>query len=171
MRIAHLQRVTPWRLLKDATLGLEDKASQAAFTIMQRPPDDDVKKGQPTLPLRFGGMGLRNTSELEAHAAYLLAVAVTEHAMRAGPQTYRPFSGPFAPELKHVWQAIHAEGAESGLWPPEAVIIDQKCIDDLLPGVQHLYTRFVAQRRHITLKESLSTDTEKDLQDMARLHS
>lgn len=171
MRIAHLQRVTPWRLLKDATLGLEDKASQAAFTIMQRPLDDDVKKGQLSLPLRFGGMGLRNTSELEAHAAYLSAVAVTEHAMRAGPQTYRPFSGPFAPELTHVWQAIHSEGAESGMWPPEAVIIDQKCIDELLPGVQHLYARFVAQRRHIALIESLSTDTEKDLQDLARLRS
>ena len=89
--------------------------------------------------------------------------------MRAGPQTYRPFSGPFAPELMHVWQAIHAEGAESGLWPPQAVIIDQKCIDGLLPGVQHWYARFVAQARHTTLTQSLSTETEKDLQTLARL--
>ena len=53
----------------------------------------------------------------------------------------------------------------------QTVIIDQKCIDDLLPGVQHLYARFVAQRRHITLIESLSTETEKDLQTLARLRS
>ena len=52
---------------------------------MQRPVNDDGKKGQITLLLRFGGMELRETSQLEAHAAYLSAVAVTEHAMRAGP--------------------------------------------------------------------------------------
>ena len=54
MRIAHLQRVTPWRLLKDATLGLEGKASQAAFTTMQRPPDDDVEKASSLCPFVLG---------------------------------------------------------------------------------------------------------------------
>ena len=109
MRLEHLQHV------QETTQGLEDKVSKATFKIMQRPVDDDISKDQLTLPLSIGGMELRATSELEAHAGYLSAVAVTEQAMRAGPQFYKTFSGPIAPELTQVWQAIHAEGAKSGL--------------------------------------------------------
>ena len=52
MRLARLQRVTQWRLVKEATLGLEDKSSQVGFKIMRD------SKGQLILALRFRGMGL-----------------------------------------------------------------------------------------------------------------
>ena len=59
---------------------LEDKASKAAYKIMQRPVDDNVGTGQLTLPFRFRETA-RATSKLEEHATYLSAVAVTEQAM------------------------------------------------------------------------------------------
>ena len=79
-----------------------------------------------------------------------VAVAMTEKTMHAGHQQYRPFSGTNAPELAQVWQAIHAEGVESKLWAPDTLTIDQKCINEVLPGVQHMYTRLVVRGdRHL----------------------
>ena len=77
IRLAHLQRANPFRLAKEATLGLEDNASEVAFTSMQRLVDNNVSKGQLTLPRRFGVLGLRATSELKAHATYLIAAGHT----------------------------------------------------------------------------------------------
>ena len=112
---------------------------------MQRLIDNRVHKSQLTLPLCFGGMGLRTKSELKAHALLFAAVAMTEKAMHAGHQQYRPFSGTNAPELTQVWQAILAEGVESKLWAPDTLTIDQKCINEVLPGVQHMYARLVVK--------------------------
>ena len=53
---------------------------------------------------------------------------------------------------------------ESRLLRPEAVTIDQKCIHEVLPRVQHVYARFVAQRRHTFLVDSFSLESEKELQ-------
>ena len=53
------------------------------------------------------------------------------------------------------------------LWPPEAVTTGQKCVGGVLLGVQHV----LARRRHTYILESLITESEKELQDLARLRS
>jgi hypothetical protein len=138
---------------------------------MQRPEQDDVRFGQMTLPLRFGGMGIRTTSQLEAQAAYLSAAAMTETAMRGGRQQYRPFAGPNAAFLELDWQTLHEAGAEKGLWPPESLAIGGQCIDEVLPAAQRVFSRFVAQRRYDDLIASFDTTTEAGERDLARVLS
>ena len=94
---------------------------------------------------------MRATNELETYAAFLSAVAVTERAMHAGQQQHMSFSGSNVPELTQAWKAILTEGTESELWPSNVLTADQKCIDEVLRGVQHTYARFVAQKRHTSI--------------------
>jgi hypothetical protein len=116
-------------------------------------------------------MGLRTTTELEAKASFLAAAAIAETAMREGPQQFRPFSGPNAPGLTQVWQEIFAEGEEAELWPPEALGIDDDCIDRVLPGAQRAYSRFHAERRSLALLESFASNGPDGLKNCARIRS
>ena len=171
MRLAHFPRTAPWHLINEAVKQVEDKAVKATFNILQRPEQDDVRSGQLTLPLRFGGMGIRTTSMLEAQAAYLSAAAMTETAMREGRQQYRPFTSPNAAFLELDWQALHEAGAEKVLWPPESLAIGVQCIDEVLPGAQRAFSHFVAQRRFDDLLASFDTNTEAGASALARMHS
>ena len=171
MRLAHLPRIAPWSLVGDAIQLVENKTSQAAFQIMQRPEQAELRTGQLTLPLRLGGMGLRMTSELEGQASFLAAAAITETAMREGPQQFRPFAGPKAPGLTQVWESLHAEGVEAELWTQEALTVDEACIDNVLPSAQRLFSRFTAERRSSALLASFADDGVEGLRNIARLRS
>jgi hypothetical protein len=171
MRLAHLPRVAPWHLVGDAVQRVEDRSAQATFRIMQRPEQADVRAGQLTLPLRHGGMGIRITSAQEAKASFLSAAAMTETAMREGPEQYRPFAGPNAPSLEQDWQALHAAGEGHSLWPPEALPVNGETIDTVLPSAQRTFARFVAERKSADLLASFDTTTEEGLRNLARMHS
>jgi hypothetical protein len=171
MRLAHLPRIAPWHLISEAVQRVEGKVVEAAFCIMQRPEQEDVRSGQLTLPLRFGGMGIRITSTLEAQAAYLSAAAMTETTMRRGRQQYRPFTGPNAAFLELDWRTLHEAGAEKELWPPEALEVGAQCIDEVLPGAQRVFSQFVAQRRFDDLLASFDINTEAGARDRARMLS
>ena len=80
---------------------------------MELPEQEAVHEGQLTLPLRFGEIGIRTTSQLEARA-FLSATAVTESAIREGAQQFRPFAGSRAPSLCEEWQVILTTGVD--LW-------------------------------------------------------
>ena len=168
MRVAHLPRIAPWSLIEDALKNVEDAVVNAVFMVMERPQQVAVREGQLTLPLRFGGVGIRTTSQLEARAAFLSAAAVTESAMRAGAQQFRPFAGPLAQALREDWQVIHAAGGD--LWPQGVAEMNDACIDGVLPSAQRTFSRFVAQSRYDSLITSFDVATEQGMRDVARLN-
>ena len=151
MKLAHLPRIAPWRLVGDAIQTVESKTCQAAFQIMDCPEQADLRTGQLTLPLRLGGMGLRMTSESEADASYLAAAAIAQTAMREGPEQFQPFAGPNARRLAQLWQELHAKGEGAEVWPAEALDLNDECIDKVLPGAQRAFSRFHAESRHAAL--------------------
>jgi hypothetical protein len=166
-RIAHFPRLAPWHIVEAATLQVQNKAISTALQIMKRPDHDDTR--QLTLPLRFGGMGIQSITASTAHAAFLSAAAMTETALRNGAPQFRPFNGPGAHGLSQTWQALHAEG--DGLWPPEALDMNEECISDVLPRAQRTFSRHVAARNHEALLASLDIDSEEGARSLARLRS
>lgn len=167
-RLDHLARTSQWAFISAALALAENKTAEAVSKLVKRPLQDCIATGQLTLPLRLGGVGLRVMSELEAGAAFLSAAAMTEAAMRTGPTQYRPFAGPATAGLAQAWHALHADATE--LWPEETVEFTAECITDTLPGVQKLYSRFVAVRRHAALLASFPR-TLAGQRDSARLRS
>lgn len=171
MKLAHLPRIAPWSLVGDAIQLVESKVSEAAFQIMKCPDQADLRTGQLTLPLRLGGMGLRMTSESEAHASYLAAAAITQTEMREGPQQFQPFAGPKAPHLTQLWQELHAKGEEAEVWPAEALDLNDDCIDKVLPGAQRTFSRFHAESRYEALLDSFAANDVDGQRNRARLLS
>jgi hypothetical protein len=167
MRLAHLPRLAPWPIVEAATLQAESKALRTTLQIMRRPDHDDAR--QLTLPLRFGGMGIQSTNASTAHAAFLSAAAMTEIALHDGPPQFRPFNGASAQGLTQTWQTLHAEG--DGLWPPEALDINEECIATVLPRAQGTVSRHVAARNHEALLASFNIDSEEGARSLARLRS
>jgi hypothetical protein len=175
-RTTHLMRVVRWELVGDAIQGVEDKVTDAAFQIMERPRQGGASETQMTLPLRNGGMGIRVTSALEGCAAFLSAAAVTDTAQRDGPPQYQPLSGggPEAAGFTSDWQALHAAGAARDgepLWPPDALELNVDRIDTTLPRAQREFARFVAQGRSDELLASFATGTLEGQRNRARLLS
>ena len=170
-RLVHLPRIAPWALVGAAVQRVERKTAQAAFSIMQRPEQDDVRDGQLTLAVRFGGIGIRVMSADEARAAMLSAAAYADTALRTGAQQFRTFAGPTGAEHTATWQELHPMGVEAELWPPNAVDVTDDCIDKLLPSVQRTFSRHVAQCKSDALRAACDTDTTPGLQKLARLLS
>jgi hypothetical protein len=171
MRTAHLPRVVPWRLVGDAIQRTEAKVAEAAFQIMERPQQGGTSAAQMTLPLRHGGMGIRATTELEGDASFLSAAAIAETAFRDGVQQFRPFAGPDGPRLERIWQTLHAAGAASALWPPDALAVNTERIDKVMPDAQRVYARFVAQGRSDALLAACDAAGAEGQRDRARLLS
>jgi hypothetical protein len=170
-RITHLTRTAPWPLVGDAVERVEDKAAEAAFRILQIPEQPVVRAGQLTLPLRSGGMGIRSTSATEARAAFLSAAALAETAMRGGALRFRPFAGPRAAELTASWQALHAAGADTELWPAEALEVNHKTVDEHMPSAQRKIAQLVAKRRSGHLFAAFDPVDPAGRRNIARLHS
>jgi hypothetical protein len=169
MRVAHLLRLVPWRLVEGAIQRVEAKAAAAAYQIMERPHQGGASHTQMTLPFRHAGMGIRVTTEMEADAAHLAGVALTDTTMRPGPERYRPFAGPEAPAHTRVWQGLHA--AASTLWPPEALPATQGNIDKFMSSAQRAFSRFTAQDRSNAMMATFDASTEQGLRDRARVLS
>ena len=67
-----------------------------------------------------------------------------------------------------MWQEIFAEGEEAELWPPEALGIDDDCIDRVLLGVQQ-FLRLHAERCSLALLDSFAAGGVDGLKNSARL--
>lgn len=169
MRLAHLPRVAPWNLVGEAIQRMESKVAEATFKLMSLPVQPELLASQVTLPLRYGGMGIRATSSLEAKAAFLSAAAVTQKVMSAGPLPFRPFSGPMGPGLIGDWHALHSTAGD--LWPTASREVDDACISEVLPKVQRMYSKFQAQSKSEQLLSSCHVDNEAGLMKLARLNS
>jgi hypothetical protein len=172
-RLAHLQRTLEWQQISAAVGSLRDAALVAACEIFERAPltdsaADTAVAYQLTLPLRLGGMGLLEPDEKQAQAAFLSAAAVTQVALRNGPEQFRPFSGPLAPGLQDIWAQLRADAE---LWPDEAGEAGEECITRTLPGVQRLYSRLAADRRFDALLASCDPSTTEGERTLARLRS
>ena len=155
MRGAHLPRVIPCAQAQPAVDKLERKVATAAGEIMQRPELADAQADQLTLPLRFGGMGIRATDTNVAKASFLSAAAMTQAVMLTGPARFRPFAGHGAEGLRQDWRGLHAAGG--ALWPPEAAEPTAECIEQVMPSAQREYYQYDAARKHAALLHASDT--------------
>jgi hypothetical protein len=78
----------------------------------------------------------------EAGAAQLSAAALTQAAMRQGPDEFRPFDGSLRPRLQSLWGILNDDAA--GLWPEETRALTSPVIHDVLPSAQREYLRCAA---------------------------
>jgi len=168
-RLAHLPRVVPWELVSAAVGRLQTRTASAAGTIAEHPLSDAKLATQLTLPLRHGGMGIVLTSAAEAQAAYLSAAAVADTAVHDGPARFRPFAGVLAAGLQQAWTDLRAAAPDSWTDAPAQTTAD--CIQKTLPGVQRVFSRVVADRRHAELLASCDPDSIHGQHDLARLRS
>ena len=169
LALTHLVRVVAWDSVKGAVQQLQDRVMAAAREIMNHPHMPAVAEEQLRLPLRHGGFGLMDITELEADAAYLSSAALAHDAMRDGPPDFRPFTdGELAECLQAKWTALRAA------MPPEADRGPEE-LDDIfiatgLPGMSRKVTRAVAQTRHDALLQQLGS-TPGGAKDLARMRS
>ena len=168
-RLAHLPRAAPWAPIKDAIHLLEDKVAQTALRVANCPQDTDRR--QLTLPLRFGGLGIRTTSALEADAAFISAAAMTAAAMRGGSARFQPFDGPYGQNLRSCWQQLYAAGEPATLWPDDAATVNEACIKKILPDAQSTFSKFTAEHRYDALISSYDISTIDGARNVARLRS
>ena len=132
MRLVHLPRVAPWRLVGVAIQRVESKVVTATFKLMSQPVQPELCAGQLTLPLRYGGMGIPVFLMIEAKVTFLSAAAVTEKAKSTGPPTFRPSSNSAAgPGLGDNWLSLDSATAE--LWPIATWEVDNRCISKVFP--------------------------------------
>jgi hypothetical protein len=163
-RPAHLLRVVPWHLQRDAIGRAERLVAAAVFRLAGHPPPldaagallgDGASWRQVTLPLRHGGLDIRATTEREANAGYLAAAALTERIMRSGPRQLRPLSGPHGGAFTALWHDLHTAGtaeeafwsvtgAEKAPWTPEQRDLTPDVIDKVLPAAPRTFGRLLA---------------------------
>jgi hypothetical protein len=67
-----------------------------------------------TLPVRHGGLELRRTCASESRAAYLVAAAWAQIALRQGPTAFHPFSGSCGDVLHPLCTLLRDEALPSG---------------------------------------------------------
>ena len=87
-RMLHLQRTVEWRFLEPSTRAVETAVLSAAAELFRLPggegpggysPLPSRELDQLQLPIRHGGFGLRASTELDAHAAFLSGAASAGH--------------------------------------------------------------------------------------------
>ena len=168
-RLAHLPRVVPWEHISAAIGKLQTRTASAASAIAGHPLSDSTQATQLTLPLRHGGMGILVTSAAEAQAAFLSAAAVAETAVHDGPAQFRPFAGALAAGLQQAWTDLRTAAPDS--WTDAPALTTAECIRKTLPGVQRVFSRVIADRRHAELLASCDPDSIGGQCDLARLRS
>jgi hypothetical protein len=119
-----------------------------------------------SLPRRHGGLGLRRTSALEGHAAFVSAAAQTECAMASGPAEFRTFERTWGGRLRLMWEGLHDAG--DGLWPPGERAVDDNSLHTTV-GAQRVYSRHQAAQRYAALLASCDAATVSGKRMLARL--
>jgi hypothetical protein len=90
LHMAHLPCISKWEYVEQAIQDTEDRVVASAFASMDRQPQCGMFHEQVTLPRRRAGLGLRCTSALECHAAYMSAAAWAQISMAEGPEAFQP---------------------------------------------------------------------------------
>jgi hypothetical protein len=135
-------------------------------------PERDAVRAQLTLPLRFGGCGIRVITPHMADAAFLASAAVAETTMRTGPPCFRPFAAPgFAALYADIWASLRADVGDESLWDAASAQLTPKVIDEVLPSAQREFSRFSDERRYAALLASFDGGRIGEARDKSRLLS
>lgn len=184
VRLTHHQRTTPWRLLANATQAVEGAVVDAAASIFELQDvggqDEARARRQLTLPLRHAGFGLRRTSAAEAKAALLAGIGAADTAVAAGPDTFRRLDGPLKPQLQEYWDDVRAECPDVAklaakvadkLGGGASSDIGSEAVRELLPRLQHVVARSVADADGKDFLEKLDLDSVDGKLAAARIRS
>ena len=167
-RMLHLARVVPWGQVSGHVRRAEASVKAAVNQIMRIPRDDGRAAEQVILPTRLGGLGLLQTTQQIADAAYVAAAAVSHAAFRDAPECFRAFCGPQGETLQALWGGLKQEFR---LWDAAASPADQAAIASVLPRLQQDVTKAVATRRRAALLAAFDITTPPGQRALARLHS
>jgi hypothetical protein len=129
--LAHLACSVPWAQLHVPLGHLEQRIAHAFFGLMQQPHTPHLLKDlQLALLLWQAGFGLPRMSPLELPAAR--AIALAQHALRAGPQERMPFHTPARTWFLCRWTAL-CKLALGSIWLTEAHALTNHTIRVVLP--------------------------------------
>lgn len=184
VRLAHLQRTVEWPTLAPATRRLEQAVLAAAAGLFKLPtghgpaglPGLPPVAGGPELvqlqlPTRHGGFGLRATTEVEAHAAFLSGVASAHLVLAEGPEQFRPLAGARRAPLLALWQQVFDDCATDCGWPQHSRAMDASAIRDILPLAQRDVGRCLGDRQGAAFLARCDLGTLEGKRAAARLRS
>ena len=182
LRMLHLQRTVRWPLLAAPTRRLEQRILSAVAAIFRLPlaagPTGAALPSGPevsqlTLPIRYGGFGIRATSALQADAAFLSGAAAAQAAMQTGPVAFRPFeeSNGLLPMLKQCWERVFANAAGPCGWDASKRAISADVVRSLFPDLQRDVGAMESGKPADRLFNSASLETRVGRRMAARLCS
>ena len=129
VRMMHLQRTKEWRFIAAPTRGVETAVLSAIAELFRLPggdgpggyfPAPSPELAQLQLPIRHGGFGLRASTELDAHAAFLSGAAAAQLVLSEAPHQFRPFDNVGVARLRLAWQRVFDSHHEDCNWKPGA---------------------------------------------------
>jgi hypothetical protein len=180
VRMVHLQRTVAWRHLAPSTRGVETAVLSAVAELFRLPGGDGPGGYAPVpgreldqlqLPFGLGGFGLRTSSELDAHAAFLSGAASAQLVMAGGVRQFRPFDNAGVARLRQIWQRVFDDYHGDCGWPEAARALSAATVRQVLPVVQRDVARCTAARKAQALLSSCDLDLASGRREAARLRS
>jgi hypothetical protein len=180
VRMVHLQRTVEWRFVAASTRGVETAVLSAAAELFRLPGGDGPGGYAPApgreldqlqLPIRHGGFGLRASTELDAHAAFLSGAASAQLVLAEGPRQFRPFDNVGVTRLRQTWQRLFDDHSGDCGWQASARALSDTTVRHVLPVVQRDVARCTADRRAHALLTSCDVSCAGGRRDAARLRS
>ena len=180
LRMAHLQRTTPWAQVEESTRAVEGEIVETFAGILRLPTQADPagwgrasgrEREQLALPLRHGGFGLRKATAIEADAALLSGAAKAQAAMAEGPAACRPFEGASRAPLVEKWHGVFDDVGPGREWDPGDRDLSEDVVRDTLPRLQNIVSREIGDRDGKAFLEACDLSTDAGRHDAARLRS
>ncbi len=180
VRMVHLQRSVEWCHLEPSTRGVETAVLSAAAELFRLAggdgpggfsPDPSRELDQMQLPFAHGGFGLRTTSELDAHAAFLSGAASAQLVMAEAKRQFRPFDNAGVARLRQLWQRVFDDCSGDCGWPAERRALSDSTIRQVLPVVQRDVARCTSARKAQALLASCDLGQASGKREAARLRS
>lgn len=153
-RLAHLTRTLPWNFLRNAIHKTEDRVHEVVMSLTQQPSSTwtENQRKQLCLPIRLGGVGLRDTTELLADACRLSAAGLAQGHLTEGHEALQPFKGESGQDLISSWHRLVASNTE--LWNEQEANINPESAPVVLRSVQQDYSKHIATKRYESLLNS-----------------
>jgi hypothetical protein len=145
--MCHLLLVLLWEVVGGPVQSAEATVLQTTAEVFQlQTPTPAGILQQLSAPVRHGGFGLTQTSEIEGRAAFLSGAAAAQLVMQTSPTAFRPFDGAHSALMRQQWTMRHAEFQADCKRPAESAALRTEDIAKLLPQSQRLIARAVAER-------------------------
>ena len=168
LRFAHMTRGAKWEHIREALEMVQSEVLDATAELVGS--EGSVAehfraetRQQMCLPLRCGGLGIRQESESSCDAAFLAAAALTEKAMQNGSESTKPFANESGADMRAMFQSLQAREELQGLEKLASVQeLTPETVSNLLPRLQGDVSRHLEEHRHAQLLDTYSKAAEDD---------